>query len=84
MHAGFGLEPAIGVFAADAEGRGLEPGGLARALLQPFDLIAVGLGPARVHAHQLLRPVLGFGAAGAGVGFEVTVVGVGLAREQGL
>ena len=33
---------------------------------------------------QHLRPVLAFGAAGAGVDLEVGVVGVGLAREQRL
>ena len=41
-------------------------------------------GPAGVHAQQHLGPVLGFGAAGAGVDLEEAVVGVGLARKQAL
>ena len=46
------------------------------------DLVAVLLGPAHVHAHQHLGPVLRLGAAGAGVDFDVAVVGVGLAGQQ--
>ena len=42
------------------------------------------LGPAHVHAHQHAGPVLALSAAGAGVDFEVTVVGVGFARQQAL
>ena len=49
-----------------------------------LDLVAVALGPARVHAQQHLGPILALGAAGAGVDFEIGVVGVGLAREQRL
>ncbi len=47
-------------------------------------LMRNALGPAHVHADQHLGPVLALGAAGAGVGLEVAVVAVGLAREQGL
>ena len=54
------------------------------ALFDQLDLVAVLLGPARVHARQHLGPVLRFGAAGAGVDFEVGVVAVGLARQQAL
>ena len=45
-------------------------------------LVAVLLGPARVHAHQHLGPVLRLGAAGAGVDLDVAVVAVGLAGQQ--
>ena len=62
----------------------LDAGLLARALLDPFELVAVRLGPARVHAQQHLGPVLGLGAAGAGVDLDEAVVGVGLAGEQAL
>ena len=48
------------------------------------DLVAVLLGPARVHAQQHRRPVLAFGAAGAGMDFEIGIVVVGLARQQRL
>ena len=51
-------------------------------LFEILDLVAVLLGPARVHAQQHAGPVLALGAAGAGMDFEIAVVGVGLAREQ--
>ena len=62
----------------------LMPGLLAGALLEPFDLVAVRLRPAHVHAQQHLGPVLRLGAAGAGMDFEIAVIGVGLAGEQAL
>jgi hypothetical protein len=52
--------------------------------LRDIDLEAVLLGPARVHAQQHLGPVLALGAAGAGMDFEIGIVGVGLARQQRL
>src|SRR6185437_1201719 len=82
VHAALGLEPAIGVDAADPDRRRFDPVAVAGAFLQPLDLVAVLLGPADIHKQQHLGPVLGFGAAGAGMGFEVAVVGVGLAREE--
>ena len=51
---------------------------------EQLDLVAVLLGPARVHAQQHAGPVLALGAAGAGMDFEIGVVGVGLAGEQRL
>ena len=40
------------------------------------------LRPAHIHAHEHVCPVLALGAAGAGVNFEIAVVGVGFARKQ--
>ena len=51
-------------------------------LFQIFDLEAVLLGPARVHAQQHRGPVLALGAAGAGMDFEIGVEAVGLAGQQ--
>ncbi len=45
-------------------------------------LVAVLLGPAHIHAHQHLGPVLRLGAAGAGVDLDIAVVAVGLAGQQ--
>ena len=56
MHAALGLEPAIGVVALDLDGRRLDAGVLALGLLEQLDLVAVLLGPARVHAQQHARP----------------------------
>ena len=84
VHAGFGLQPAIGVVALDQDRRRLDAGLFAVVDFQHFDLEAAAFGPARIHAQQHVRPVLALGAAGAGVDFEIGVVGVGLARKQRL
>ena len=84
VHAVLALEPAIGVAALDLHGRRLDAGLFAAGLLDPLDLVAVLLGPARVHAHEHVGPVLALGAAGAGMDLEVGVVAVGLARQQRL
>ena len=83
VHARFGLHPAIGIRALDLEGTGFDAGFFASAFLKPAHLEAAALGPARVHSCQHLGPVLGLGAAGAGVDLTIGVVGIGLARQQG-
>jgi len=40
--------------------------------------------PAHIHAQQHFGPVLGFGAAGARMDFEIAVIAVRLARQQAL
>ena len=87
-----GAVEAVGVLAADAEGGRLDPGLLARAGLEQLDLEAALLGPAHLHPQHHLGPVLGVGAAGAGVDRDdrvARVVGAGeeallLEREQAL
>ena len=61
--------------------RRLDPGLLARMMVDQFDLQAVALAPARVHAAEHLGPVLALGSAGAGVDLDIGVVGVRLARR---
>ena len=82
MHAGFGLQPAIGVLTLDQKRRRLDAGGVAVLMLKLFDLIAMRVGPARIHAQQHRGPILALGAAGAGIDLEVGVIAVGLAGEQ--
>src|SRR5258708_10214700 len=82
MHTVLGLQPAIGVVTLDLDGRRLDAGALALGLLQKIHLVAVLLGPAGVHAKQNAGPILALGAAGAGVDFEIGLVGVGFARQQ--
>ncbi len=84
MHAGLGLEPAIGVCALDLKGRGFQPRFLAGVRFDQLDLIALIVGPAHIHAEQHFGPILAFRAACARVDFEERIVGIGLAREQGL
>ena len=77
------LQPAIGVVPLDHNSGRFDPGFLALALLDEFHLVALALGPARIHAQQHTRPILGLRAARACVNFQIGVVGVRLAREHG-
>jgi hypothetical protein len=64
------------------ERRTLDPGLVAREELVDLDVQPLALGPPQVHAEQHLRPVLGFGATGAGVDRRDGIVLVVLAGEQ--
>src|ERR1700759_3007572 len=80
--AALGSEEAVGVLAAGDEGRRLEAGLLPRRGLRHLDVEAAPFGPAQVHAQEDLGPVLGVGAAGAGVDGDDGVAGVVLAAEE--
>ena len=84
VHAGLGLQPAVGVRPLDLDGRRLDPGLLPRGFLQEVDGHAMGVGPAGVHPKQHAGPVAGLRAAGAGVHFQKSVISVGLSGQQGL
>src|SRR6056297_3366393 len=84
MHSRFRLRPAIGVMALDHERRALDAGFFAVGDLDNLDLEAALLGPADIHPHQHLGPVLALGAAGAGMDLDERVVGIRLAGEQRL
>ena len=84
MHARFGLEPAIGIVALDEQRRRLDAGFFAVMHFHQFDLVALAVGPAGIHAKKNVRPVLAFRAAGAGMHFQICVVAVGLAGQHGL
>ena len=76
------LEHAVGVGALDHHRRGLDAGLVAVQHVEHLDAVAVGLGPAGVHAVEHLGPVLGLGAAGTGVEGQDGVVVVVLAVEH--
>ena len=84
MHARFGLQPAIGVLALDQEGRALDARLLAVGDIDDLDLELPPLGPARIHAHEHVGPILALRAAGARMHLEEAVIAVGFAGEQGL
>ena len=62
---GFGAQPAVGVVAAELDRRALDAGHVAPGHLHKIGSETALLPPHQVHAQQHLRPVLGFGAAGA-------------------
>ena len=84
VHARFRLQPAVGVVSLDDDGRRLDAGFVACRFFDDFDLEFAPLRPAHVHAQEHPRPIAAFRAAGAGMDFEVGVVGVRLARQQRL
>ena len=84
MDAALAGQLAKGVLAQDGEGGGLDAGLFAVLVVVDFGLEALLLGPAQIHAHEHLSPVLAFSAAGAGMHGDDSVEGIGLPREHGL
>ena len=84
MDAGFSTEETEGEVAGDREGGGLDSGLVAVLDFVYLNLEVLALAPADVHAHEHLGPVLGLGAACAGVHDDDGVERVGLFREHSL
>ena len=82
VDAGFGAQHAEAVFAGELDGRGLDAGHIPFRLFQHFDAVALALAVLDVHAQQHRRPVLGFGAAGAGLDVDEAVERVGRIIEH--
>ena len=80
----FAAQEAVGVLPLDGDGGGLDARLVALFIVEGGALEVVALGPAGVHPEEHLRPVLGLGAAGAGVEGEDGAVGIILPGEQGL
>ena len=84
VHAVLAPQKAVGVLPLDGDGGGLDARLVALFIVEGGALEVVTLGPAGVHPEEHLRPVLGLGAAGAGVEGEDGAVGIILPGEQGL
>src|SRR5579862_1334171 len=82
MHAGLGLEVAVGVRALDGERRALDARTLAGLLLEQLRPEAAPLAPTEIHPQQHLGPVLRLEAAGAGMDLDDPVAGIVLAAEE--
>ena len=76
------LDRHLGVLALDLQGRRLDAGSLARALLEERHVEVAPLGPARVHAQEHLGPILRVDATCTRVNFEDRIALVVLAGEQ--
>jgi hypothetical protein len=70
VDADLGAQEAVGVLAFDAYGGALDAGDLTFGFFQQFGLEALALAIAQVHALQHAGPILGLGAAGAGIDFD--------------
>ena len=77
------LQKAVGVVPLDGDGRGLDARLIPVLVVQDLVGEVVALRPAGVHPVQHLSPVLGLGAAGAGVEGQNGVVAVVLPGEEG-
>ena len=82
MHARLGSEEPEGVFPLHLEHRTLDPRLFPFGEVEDVDRVALPLRPARVHAHEHLRPVLGLGAARAGADLHLRVAEVVSPLEQ--
>ena len=83
VHSRLRPQKPVSVLAANLQHRSLYPRFLALALVEDAYLKSAALGPASVHAHQHLRPVLGFCPAGAGADLELRVaVIVGSSQQR--
>src|ERR1035438_8752262 len=67
VHADFGLQQAVRVFAVDLNRGGFYTGAFAFQPIGNYSLEAVPLSPAQIHAQQHLGPILALGAARAGM-----------------
>ena len=84
VHAGFGAQQAVGVFAFQADGGAVDTGDFAVVLLHDFHFEAFTLAIAHIHTQQHAGPIFGFGAAGAGRDVDKAVVHVGRLVEHAL
>jgi hypothetical protein len=82
VDAGLALQVAVGILARDLERDRLDPRLVAGLEVHGLDLVAPPLRPARVHAEEHLRPVLGLGAPGPGVNGEDGVLPVVVPRQD--
>src|SRR5205085_7766828 len=76
MYAGLALEMAVSVIANDAQGCAADTGFFVAQFVYDFHSVSVFLRPARIHAHEHLRPVARFGASAAGLDSEERVAGI--------
>ena len=84
VHAGLALQVAVGHRPANGQRRALDAGHVVVLAVENLDLVVVLLGPVDVHPQQHFGPVVGVGAAVAGVDGEDGALGVVGPVEQAL
>src|SRR3546814_11924870 len=82
MHAGLGAQPAVRIWPPHVDRRRFDAGDFTIRSFHQLDLEAAAFGPAQIHAQQHLGPVLRFGASGAGLQINISVVLVELATRS--
>src|SRR5688572_13704993 len=84
MHASFGAQPTVGIVADDVDRDTLDARHFAIADVDDFRLEATLIGPAPIHPHQHLNPILSFGAAGARLDIQKAGMRIHLTRKHAL
>ena len=82
VYTGLGAQPAVGEFAGNQDRRTFDSGNLAGGRLNDLRREIMRLGPAQIHPQEHVRPVLGFGATGAGLNVEERVAVIELTTEH--
>ena len=82
MYTGLGSQPAESVFPNDVNCRALDAGNIAGGSLEQLCLETFGISPAQIHPEQHFGPILGFGAAGAGLNVDERIVCIHFAAEH--
>ena len=78
------LEVSVGQRAADGDGGAVDARLFVVLAVQQRGLVIVVLGPGQIHPQQHFRPIVGVGAAVAGIDRQQGGVGIQRAAEQGL
>ena len=82
VHPFFRLQIAIGVFSFDGKSGTLDARFIARLHVHDGNVEPVLFCPARIHADQHLRPVLGFRSAGTGMEGQDSIARIVFARKE--
>ena len=82
MNAGFGRQQSVRVLPGDGEGDALQPGLVARLVVDDLALEPAALHPSQIHAQEHLGPILRFGTAGARVNGDNRVLAIVLTAEH--
>ena len=82
VYAGLGAQPSVGVLPGESDRGALDTGHLGLRNLDQLGVEPAPLPPSQVHPEQHFGPVLGLGAARAGLDVQERVGGVHLAREH--
>src|SRR4051812_2211973 len=82
MYTALRFEIAVGELSLDVEDGALDSGFLALAQVHDLHRVSLPLGPAGIHAHDHLRPILGLGAASTRTDLELRVAEIIGMREE--
>ena len=84
VHSDLAGQKTVRIFAVHAKCGGLDPRLFARLIVIEHSLKSLALGPAQIHAHEHLGPILRLSAASARMNGHDGITRIVIAGEQGL